>query len=415
VTGGTADLLRAAADGGGARLRWPTAPVHQQLITVQPTYLLTVAAGAAAGASSGKMCSQPAALSYGGRAEFGRGHAEITRDPALTMEQEFRRNDRWANWDGVRCSAAEEWDYVMGEAVEGGPAGAGGGGHAADRDAGNSGRTAGDFLGVANEMIRKRLFQQRRATMATMRRVATARQNAMRKRAGRGAADGGSGSGGADAGAGNADGSMHSTAAHERQEAAEERSSLLLLEEVIAIRLYSGPAYVPVNTFLREVAKLSSDWRSKLARDPKTTYSATVGWLISGIRKLSRVTRLSKLYRGVKGQLPEAFAVPDVQGMVSATDFGFMSTSRSERIPLNFMSKAQPNVLWELECREEDEAHHNGADIAIISQFPGEEEVLFPPLTMMVAASGPQEELRVTDEVEGGVQFQRIGVVPYYI
>jgi hypothetical protein len=25
-------------------------------------------------------------------------------------------------------------------------------------------------------------------------------------------------------------------------------------------------------------------WRSKLARDPKTTYSATVGWLISGVR-----------------------------------------------------------------------------------------------------------------------------------
>jgi hypothetical protein len=79
------------------------------------------------------------------------------------------------------------------------------------------------------------------------------------------------------------------------------------------------------------------------------------------------------------------------------------------------MSRVQPNVLWELACREEDEAHHNGADIAIISQFPGEEEVLFPPLTMMVAA-GPQEELAMADEVdEAGTQFTRISVVPYYI
>ena len=141
-----------------------------------------------------------------------------------------------------------------------------------------------------------------------------------------------------------------------------------------------------------------------------------MGWLISGIRKLSRVTELSRLFRGVKGQLPEAFALPDMQGMISATDFGFMSTSRSKAVCVSFMSKAQPNVLWELDCREEDEAYHNGADIQLLSQFPGEEEVLFPPLTMMVAA-GPQEELVMEDEVDGaaGMQFKRIGVVPYYV
>ena len=29
------------------------------------------------------------------------------------------------------------------------------------------------------------------------------------------------------------------------------------LAEVLAIRLYTGPAYVPINAFLREVAKVS--------------------------------------------------------------------------------------------------------------------------------------------------------------
>jgi len=354
-------------------VRWPTIVVQQQLITVQPTYLLTRTDEDGGDGGTGKMLSRPNALSYGGRADFGRGHEEITRDPALTMEQEFQRDDTWMDWDGTVYSAAAEWTYVApgGAAREGGPDGT-----EATRDAGNGGMAAEDFQAAANAHIRQKLQQRRQQQQAA----------GMRRRKG--------------------------TA---KLEALEDKNLLLVLEEVLAIRLYSGPAYIPLNTFLREVAKLSADWRSKLARDPKTTYSATVGWLISGIRKLARVTELGTLYRGVKGQLPEAFAVRDVQGMISATDFGFMSTTRSKPVCVSFMSKTLPNVLWELACREEDEAHHNGADIAIISQFPGEEEVLFPPLTMMVAA-GPQEELAMVDEVdEAGTHFTRISVVPYYV
>jgi hypothetical protein len=368
VSAAAAAQLRGAAAAGSARLRWPTIIVQQQLITVQPTYLLTRADEGGGDGGTGKMCSRPTALSYGGRADFGRGHVEITRDPVLTMEQEFQRDDKWTDWDGTVYSAVAEWAYVApgGAAREGGPDG-----RQAKRDAGNDGKTADDFFVAANARIRQKLQQRRQQAAA-----ASGRGPLLEE---------------------------------------EDKALLLVLEEVLAIRLYSGPAYVPLNTFLREVAKLSTDWRSKLARDPKTTYSATVGWLISGIRKLARVTELGTLYRGVKGQLPEAFAVPDVQGMISATDFGFMSTSRKKGVTLGFMSKTQPNVLWELACREEDEAYHNGADIAVISQFPGEEEVLFPPLTMMVAA-GPQEELVMVDEVdEAGTQFKRIGVVPYHI
>merc|ERR1712113_1125144 len=44
------------------------------------------------------------------------------------------------------------------------------------------------------------------------------------------------------------------------------------------------------------------------------------------------------------------------------------------------------NVLWEL-CPEKpsDVAYHSGADVGMLSQFAQEEEVLFPPLTMLVA------------------------------
>ena len=42
---------------------------------------------------------------------------------------------------------------------------------------------------------------------------------------------------------------------------------LLTLDEVLAVRLYSGPAYQPINTFLRQFAKLEDDsLRMELAR-----------------------------------------------------------------------------------------------------------------------------------------------------
>lgn len=43
------------------------------------------------------------------------------------------------------------------------------------------------------------------------------------------------------------------------------------------------------------------------------------------------------------------------------------------------------NVLWELHpSGESDGAYHRGASVELLSQFKGEEEVLFPPCTMLV-------------------------------
>lgn len=82
------------------------------------------------------------------------------------------------------------------------------------------------------------------------------------------------------------------------------------------------------------------------------------------------------------------------------------------------------NVLWELDCRDEDEAFHNGADVSMLSQFATEKEVLFPPLTML-AVCGPhnepsiqEDEIIETDKVTGDKvikRFIRIRAVPYYV
>jgi hypothetical protein len=80
---------------------------------------------------------------------------------------------------------------------------------------------------------------------------------------------------------------------------------LLSWEEVASICLYTGPAYVPLNNFLREVGDEGAgpNWRKKLPHMHQLSYSSTVGFLISGLRKLVRVNDEAKttVYRGFRG------------------------------------------------------------------------------------------------------------------
>ena len=72
----------------------------------------------------------------------------------------------------------------------------------------------------------------------------------------------------------------------------------------------------------------------------------------------------------------------DKQGIVVAVDLGFTSTSRDRRTPIAYMGHEE-NVLWCLQPQmESDASYHRGADVSLLSQFSGEQEVVFPPATM---------------------------------
>lgn len=164
-------------------------------------------------------------------------------------------------------------------------------------------------------------------------------------------------------------------------------SALLTREEVLAVRLYSGPAYQPINGFLRQLASLRGDFRTQLAQHADFTFSATVGHLCHAIRKLTSVATpqeaRQQLWRGVRGELPRGFWIPDEQGMIVAVEMGFTSTSRNRQTPLSYMGSGETNILWQLHPQlESDVGYHYGADITLLSQFAREEEVLFPPCTM---------------------------------
>jgi len=226
------------------------------------------------------------------------------------MKREFDRNVEWTDWKGNRYTLRDEWRYVNGPAVplEGCTPGV--------RDADNGGKTPLQFLEDTSAFIKSRRSEGNGLLIP-------------------------------------------------------EDCALLSLEEVLSIRLYSGPAYQVINEFMRQAFSMSGALRAELAMHAGHTFTATVRHLCCGIRKLAAVSTpeeaVQPLFRGVRGELKNAFWTPDAQGMVCAVDIAFMSTSRNSHTPIEYMADGM-NVLWELEPQlETDAAFHRGADISFVS------------------------------------------------
>jgi hypothetical protein len=67
------------------------------------------------------------------------------------------------------------------------------------------------------------------------------------------------------------------------------------------------------------------------------------------------------------------------------------------------MNKEGPNVLWEITCApEDDKGFHSGANVKILSQFPEEEEQLFPPRTMLTVTVVHDSEGNKEGDQEAG-------------
>ena len=303
---------------------------NQRLLVVTATFQPPRAGISSNDSGGSKMCGTSVALTYNNRESFLHGLDDLIAMPALTMEGEFLRDgpsSTWKDWKGVTYTSRREWEYVNGPAKrkEGCTPGT--------RDAENDGKTPQQFLELMNAFIRQRR-EQGHGTML------------------------------------------------------DDAHAYLSLDEVLAVRLYSGPAYQPINTFLRQISSLNSTFRATVSQHPSLTFAATVGHICRAIRKLAAVANDEEanagLWRGVRGELDKAFWFPDAQGMVCAVDMAFMSTSRSRQPPIDYMDGSGPNVLWQLYPKpESDSGFHRGASIELLSQFAGEKEVLFPPCTML--------------------------------
>ena len=127
------------------------------------------------------------------------------------------------------------------------------------------------------------------------------------------------------------------------------RKAKLTMEEVVALRLYTGPAFQKYNSHLRfglsiattgaGGAPLSHSFGTRAKKERQ--YVTTIHAIASALKKVSRFTELpkgGKVYRGMSGvKLPEAFEVPDAYGCRGGVELGFMSTSTDKKQALAYM------------------------------------------------------------------------------
>ena len=152
------------------------------------------------------------------------------------------------------------------------------------------------------------------------------------------------------------------------------KKSGLTEDEVIGLRLYSGPMYIFYNTVLRGGVR---------------RYITTIHAIVSGIIKLSSIMKLPfnrKVYRGLSGYiLPAEFWMEDEYGAKGGVEFGIMSTTTDKVVAIQYSSHGRVPTIFEIEIGQVD----RGAELKWISQFPGEEEVVMPPLSNLEVIGAP--------------------------
>ena len=172
----------------------------------------------------------------------------------------------------------------------------------------------------------------------------------------------------------------------------------LVLEEVVAAQLYTCPMYLKYNAVLRFISgnralqdqcvkyklgewEVSADRFRWLAQHK---YATTIHAINSCVVKLSALTAASTVYRGVaQMRLPKRFFVKDpMTNIAGGVEYGFSSTTR-DRATAVFYAKETDALVASTILKAQMGMVDRGADIGFLSQFPGEQEILYGPLMGM--------------------------------
>ena len=163
---------------------------------------------------------------------------------------------------------------------------------------------------------------------------------------------------------------------------------LLIKEEIFGARLYTGPLFMKYNAVMRGVDTdveflqnqmkqlcCSREDRAKafsVAKQKANTYVTTLHVINSAIVKLSKLTKVSKVYRGVSGmRLPASFMEANNLGVRGGIEPAFMSTSLNREVALEYAGGKDVGLVLEIQ----QGMVSRGADISFVSQYPHEEEV----------------------------------------
>ena len=157
------------------------------------------------------------------------------------------------------------------------------------------------------------------------------------------------------------------------------KKAKLRLEEAVVEYQYTGPLFQKWNSLLRQMP-FSDDFKGN-------RYATTIHTLVSAVVKTSMVTDIPvsrKVYRGLSGMLlDDRWMVGDGRSK-GGVEYGFLSTTLNESVAMEYSgARKDRGVVFEMEVGAID----CGADLKSISQYPGEAELLFGPLTHLEAVN----------------------------
>ncbi len=179
------------------------------------------------------------------------------------------------------------------------------------------------------------------------------------------------------------------------------QAAKLTREEMTAIVMYTGPAFVLYNAVLRQ---FPADIYN-VFKDGDNLFPTTIFVLVSAVNKLSRCMNIppgTLLYRGLGGTLefPDRFtradpdcATPNALGFL---EYGFMSTTAEKSVAVQYsgVKEGKPRAgILQISPNSVD----RGADVSEFSQYPAEKEFLFVPYSF-IQGEGRQR----TEVVTGG-------------
>ena len=186
------------------------------------------------------------------------------------------------------------------------------------------------------------------------------------------------------------------------------RQPTMVMAEVIAARLYTGPLYVKYNAVLRGLRSQSDFLRNTLvvlccpmaigdkymgavprsqlfrpaagtlsfeeAAESVNKYTTTLHGINSAVVKLGKLSHAAKVYRGIAGmKLPDQFWKPNEFGVRGGVEQAFMSTTTDMSVAMGYASGGHgAGIVIEVQQGMVD----RGADISWLSQYPHEREIL---------------------------------------
>jgi hypothetical protein len=155
----------------------------------------------------------------------------------------------------------------------------------------------------------------------------------------------------------------------------------LTMTDVVVLRLYTGPAYKMLNTYMRGITG------GKALPDSSPHYPATAHNLDDALLKLiPHNDSTFTLYRGLSGtpsaELKAYYTAEELTSKARPTEMGFMSTTMDSTLAT---SEFSGEFLYVLHCKPgvvsdpiRGSCYANGANVEWVSQYPMERETLFP-------------------------------------